>query len=171
MGSNSAKYDIKDGNFAQNRRTTIPSSSSMITKSTKETLPKCIHQDLLSNDKDNFTIIWVDTEIHHHSSNIDMQIKLKNLVRYLRIFDEIDAFKQYIKQIDPRNKEKLFVIISTPLALSMIPDLHRFYSIKSIYIYGKAEIDEKTKRKLFKSYPKVSRVFYFKKKKRFLTDI
>jgi hypothetical protein len=165
MGSTSGKYNMTDENSAQNRRTTIPSISLKITKSKneKKSLPKCIHQDILmdslSSNKDNFTIVWIDTEIHHQSSNIDIQIKLKNLIHYLRIFDELTAFEHYIKKINQINQEKLFVIISTPLALSMIPHLHHLSSIKYIYIYGKAEIDGKIKEKLLKTYPKVSRIF------------
>lgn len=152
---------MKDGNSGQNRRTTLPTIPSKMTKQEEENeaLPKCIHQNLLSANKDNFTIVWVDTDMHHQSSKIDIQIQLKNLVHDLRIFDELDAFEHYIKQIDQTNEEKVFVIISTSLALSMIPHLHRLSSIKSIYIYGKAEIEEKTKQKLFKIYPKVSRIF------------
>lgn len=165
MGSAGGKYNIKNGNFSQNENTTLRSISSKKIKSKKEKefLPKCIHQDFLADsNNDNLTIVWLDTEIHQQSLNIDIQIKLRNLINSLRIFDEINAFEYYIQQINRiNNQEKLFLIISTKLALTIIPIVYHRCLIKYIYIYGNGKIDKKTKEELLKKYSKVVFVFLY----------
>jgi hypothetical protein len=155
MGSTGGKYNCEYGNSSENRNTILPSNSNQ-SKNESASLPRFIHQhlltDSLSSNKDNLTIVWLDNDIHNQPSNIDIQIKLKNLSNYLRIFDEVNAFEQYIIQI---NEEKLFIIISPTLALTMIPRLHRHSQIKCIYIFGKVKINPKTHQELLKKYPKV----------------
>jgi len=166
MGSTSGKYSVEHVNSAQNRKKTFPSfpSNSNSLKKDKISLPTIIRQNLLidssSSNKDNLTLVWLDTEINNEALNIDIQIKLKNLINYLRIFDEINSFERYIEQIGQMNKEQLFVIISTALSLTMIPYLHRLSQIKYIYIYGKVKIDTKTNQQLITKYPKVKNIFF-----------
>lgn len=158
MGLTSGKYDIRDGN---GREETLPSLSMKLSGPKKEKgfIPQCIRQNSFVDSswttKDNSTIVWIDIDINHHPSNIDIQIKLKNLINSLRIFDQLNAFEQYIERIRQINEEKLFIIISPTLALTIIPHVHHHDSIQYIYIYGKAKIDEKIKDELFKRYPKV----------------
>ena len=158
MGLTSGKYNIKDRNSAQE---ILPSLSTKLSGSTKEkqSLPQCIGRNSLadssSTTKDDSTLVWIDVEINRQPSNIDMQIKLKNLINSLRIFDEVNAFEQYIERIRQINQEKLFIIISPTLALTLIPHLHHHTPIQYIYIYGTAKIDEKIKEEISKRYPKV----------------
>jgi hypothetical protein len=161
MGSTNGKYSVEYGNSVQNRNKTLPSSplNSNISKKEKRSLPTIIRRNLLIDsllpNKDNLTLVWLDTEINNQASNIDIQIKLKNLINYLRIFDEINSFERYIEQIGQMNKEQLFVIISTTLSLTIIPYLHNLSQIKYIYIYGKEKIDTKINQQLIIKYPKV----------------
>ena len=158
MGLTSGKYDIRDGN---GREEVLPSLSMKLSgsKKEKEFIPHCIRQNSFIDSswtmKNDSTIVWIDIDINHHPSNIDIQMKLKNLMNSLRIFDQLDAFEQYIERIRQINQEKLFIIISPTLALTIIPHVHHHQSIQYIYIYGKAKIDGKIKEELFKRYPKV----------------
>jgi len=165
MGSTNGKYSVEYGNSVQNRNKTLPSSpsNSNISKKEKRSLPTIIRRNLLIDsllpNKDNLTLVWLDTDINNQASNIDIQIKLKNLINYLRIFDEINSFERYIEQISQMNKEQLFVIISTALSLTIIPYLHNFSQIKYIYIYGKEKLDIKINQQLIIKYPKVKNIF------------
>ena len=168
MGSKSGKYTVENGSFNQSRTKILSSFSSNKHESIpnekmmKEdaSLRTIVHQNILSQNVNNLTLIWLDTEINNRSSNINIQIKLKNLINYFRIFDQIDEFEQYIKQIGKTNKEKLLVIISRTLALTIIPQLHERPQVKYIYIYGKTKIDTKASQQLLKKYPKVSKRIY-----------
>lgn len=158
MGLTSGKYDMRNGN---GREEILPSLSMKLSgsKKEKEFLPQCIRQNCFNDSswtsKDDSTIVWIDIEINRLPSNIDIQIKLKNLINSLRIFDQLDAFERYIERIRQINEEKLLIIISPTLALTIIPHVHHHDPIQYIYIYGKAKIDEKIKEELFKRYPKV----------------
>jgi hypothetical protein len=153
MGSKSGKYTIENGSSTRSRTKILSSFSS----NGHESIPTIVHQNTLSQNVNNLTLIWLDTEINNRSSNIDTQIKLKNLINSLRIFDEIDEFEKYIKQIGKTNKDKLLVIISTTLALTIIPHLHDRPQVKYIYIHGKTKLDTKVGQQLLEKYPKVSK--------------
>jgi hypothetical protein len=157
MGSRNGKYDFEREISFQNGNETIPSCSSELNgsilskKFRKEdtSLPTCIHRDFLKDslppNMDNLSLVWLDTDIYRRPSNIDTEIKLKNLMNYIRVFDRVDACEKYIKSIGRMNnngairKEKLFVIISTTLAPTIIPHLHELSQVKYIYIFGKSK--------------------------------
>jgi hypothetical protein len=149
MGSKSGKYTVENGNSVQSRNKILSSFSSNVNESipseklSKEdaSLPIIVHQNFLT-----------DTEIYDQPTNIDTQIKLKNLINYLRIFDQIDACEQYISKM---NNDKLLIIVSTTLALTFIPHSHDCPQIKSIYIYGKSKIDTNVSERLLTKYAKV----------------
>ena len=164
MGSKSAKYRVENGSSIQSRTKTFSPFSSKLNESipsenlAKEdaSLPKMIHQNLLKDTlSEGKTLVWIDTEINNQPSNIDTQIQLKNIINSLRIFDQIEAFEKYITHLDNIHNEKLFVIISTTIALTIIPHLHEHQQVKYIYIYGKTKIDTKISRQLLEKYPKV----------------
>lgn len=157
MGSASGKYDIKDDSPISNKSTTLPLtiSSSNRSKKEKASLPQFLHKNSSLSIKDDLTLIWLDTEIHNQSSNIDIQIKLKNLFNYFRIFDELNKFEEYIKKMTQMNEEKIFIIISTTLSLTMLPYLHKHSQIKCIYIFGKDKVATEIIDELSKKYPKV----------------
>ncbi|CAF2934322.1 unnamed protein product [Rotaria sp. Silwood2] len=157
MGSKNGKYDFEHGISSQNYDETLPSFSSELNgsiatkKSRKDitSIPTCIHQDILidtsTTNIDNLSLVWLDTDIHQRPSNVDVEVKLKNLINYVRVFDRVDACERYIKQIGRMNnnnhtrQEKLLVIISTTLAPTLIPHLHDLSQVKYIYIFGKSK--------------------------------
>ena len=110
MGSRNGKYDFEREISFQNGNETIPSCSSELNgsilskKFRKEdtSLPTCIHRDFLKDslppNMDNLSLVWLDTDIYRRPSNIDTEIKLKNLMNYIRVFDRVDACEKYIKQ-------------------------------------------------------------------------
>jgi len=161
MGSTGGKYSIEYGNDIHSKKNTnLPTIlySSNRSKKEKASLPIFIQRNQLNNSH-LLTIIWLDTQINNHLTNIDIQIKLKNLSTYFRIYDRIAPFEEYIKSIDLSDSEELFVIISSTLALTVIPQIASNPYIKHIYVYGQAKIEPDTKQQLLKTYPKVCRMF------------
>lgn len=170
MGSKNGKYDIEQANSLPNFHPTLPQNSTD-GKSTKKSRksevipPKCLHHDSLldpyTTHPENLSLVWLDANVYHRSSNVDTEIKLKNVIDYIRVFDRVDACERYIKQIGRLNnnpytrKEKLLVIISTALAPTLIPHLHDLPQVQWIYIFGKAKTIAKGHEEWLKKYPKV----------------
>ena len=162
MGLKSGKYKVERGNSIKNEKE-IFSFGSNESRKEKASLPKFIHQNLLTPNITDLALVWLDTEINNQPSNIDTQIKLKNLINYLRIFDKVNACEHYIKQIGQINKGKVLVIISTTLALKIIPHLHEFPQVKYIYIHGESKAKHKISPQFFKKYTKVDVILHRKK--------
>lgn len=175
MGSKNGKYDIEHGDSVRNHNESLPTygselNGSILNKKLRKdeaSLPKCIHRDIvmdsLPRNNDNASLVWLDTDLHRRTSNIDTEIKLKNLVHYIRVFDRVDSCEKYIKQIGKMNnsdyirKEKLLVVISTTLAPTIIPHLHDLLQVKYIYIYGKEKTISKAHQEWLRKYNKVCR--------------
>jgi len=177
MGLKNGKYNFEHGTSPQGLNETLPASpadlnESLASKRSRKTdacLPKCIHRDVLIDsyptNTDNLSLVWLDTDLHQRASNIDTEIKLKNVVHYIRVFDRVDACERYIKQIGRMNnnenmrKEKLLVVISTTLAPTIIPHLHDLSQVKYIYVFGKAKTISKAHQEWLRKFNKVKGIF------------
>jgi hypothetical protein len=176
MGLRNGKYDIEHGSTFGYGNETLPTSLSELNGSilgkkirkAESSLPRCIHRDILTDSVpiniDNLSLVWLDTDIHRRTSNIDTEIKLKNLIDYIRVFDRVDACERYIKQIGKMNnndymrKEKLLVIISTTLAPTIVPHLQELSQVKYIYVYGKSKTISKAHQEWLRKYNKVCKL-------------
>ena len=117
-----------------------------------------------TTDGERVSLVWLDAEVYRRASHVDMEVKLKNLVGYVRLFDRVDSCERYIKHIGKYNnnlhvpKEGLLVLISTTLASTLIPHLHDLSQVKFIYVYGKAKSLSKDHQRRLMKYPKVSEI-------------
>ena len=174
MGSKNGKYDCEKGSSPAGRNESLPSWTSAAdgpttNKQSKKELaavPTCVHRDeLVDRSVDRLSVIWLDTDVHQHVTNIDMEVKLKNVISYVRLFDRVDACEKYIKQIGAMNagahtcQEKLLLIISTALAPTIIPHLHDLPQVKFIYIFGKSKSLAKLHVLALTKYTKVRGIF------------
>lgn len=150
--------------------TTSPNLNGKKSRKSETSFPRCLHHDALldshsTRPENDVSLVWLDTNLHQRASNIDTEIKLKNLIDYIRVFDRVDACERYIKQIgrlnnsDYMRKEKLLVLISTALAPTIIPHLHDLSQVKSIYVFGKAKTISKAHQDWLRKFPKVKGVF------------
>lgn len=176
MGSKNGKYDFHhESSLASLRTTHLPSSStsdvntgSVRTKKPQPdsiAVPTCIHRDVLADapdgTADRLSLVWLDPDVYQRALNIDMEVKLKNLIDYVRLFERVDACERYIKQIGKLNgqiharQERLLVIISTSLAMTIIPHLHELEQVKYIYIFGKTKSITKGHQQWLRKYVKV----------------
>jgi hypothetical protein len=172
MGLKNGKYDFGHGISSPNIVETLPTFSSEFngsvkTRKTEASVPKCIHRNVLIDSSpsnlDNLSLVWLDAAIRQRASNIDTEVKLKNLIHYIRVFDRVDACERYIKQIGKMNnnnsirKEELLVIISTTLAPTIIPHLHDLSQVKYIYVYGRSKTISKAHQEWLRKYNKVTK--------------
>ena len=166
MGMKNGKYDFQQSNSLPINDSEI--SHSIYDKRTQQSeasLPKCLHHRALndSHRNENVTVVWLDTYIHERLSNIDTEVKLKNLFHYVRIFDRVDQCEKFIKQIGKMNnnhnnmkKDTLLVIISTNLAPTLTPHLHDLSQVKFIYVYGKSRTISRAHQTWLQKYNKVN---------------
>ncbi|CAF0820776.1 unnamed protein product [Adineta ricciae] len=176
MGLKNGKYDFSREHSSTNANESLPSypidtNESFISRISKfdiKSLPKCTHQDVLTDPNatslDNLSLVWLDLDVYRCPSNIDTEVKLKNLISYVRTFNQVEVCERYIKQIGRMNnvnvrKEYLLVIISTVLAPTLMPHLHDLPQVKCVYIYGKPKTISKAHQEWLKTYSKVRGVF------------
>jgi hypothetical protein len=79
-----------------------------------------------------YTLVWLDTSINS-LENINTQRKLQSFVNHVLIFVEVDQCEQYIHSVSP--SDRLILIVSDDLGQQLIPRIHQFQQIDSIYIY------------------------------------
>lgn len=171
MGMRNGKYDFQHTHSAPSLPIDGSEISSSIldrkARSNQVSLPKCLHRtdlnDSLAIQNENITLVWLDTNVHQRPSNIDTEVKLRNLIDYIRIFDRVDACEKYIKQIGKMNnqnphgkKENILVVISTILAPTIIPHLHELAQVKWIYIYGRSKTISRAHQDWLRQYTKVN---------------
>ncbi|CAF1562184.1 unnamed protein product, partial [Didymodactylos carnosus] len=93
-----------------------------------------------------FTLLY-DTSISAQDESQTIQIKLRNLINYLKPFESIEQCQRYIQQFD---NEKIVLIVSDGLGHVVIPQTHDLKQINSIYIYSENKQIHKTWMKQFK---------------------
>ncbi|CAF1258974.1 unnamed protein product [Didymodactylos carnosus] len=102
------------------------------------------------------SFVWLDTPVELRRDTVDMQVKLRNILDYLRIFDRTEPCEQYVRHINT-HMEKLFFIIHGSLCATFVPHIHDLPQIKYIYIY---ESDKSTPgQQWLAKYPKIRGVF------------
>ncbi|CAF4681217.1 unnamed protein product [Rotaria sp. Silwood1] len=173
MGSKSGKYIVDHDNSIQVADATLSAFSSNsnesiaseILKKEDASLPILVHRsfsnDIVSSKMENLTLVWLDTEINEQPEHIDTQIRLKNVINDVRIFDQVEVCEQYIERIGEMNtinkinEEKLLLVISTTVPLTIISHFHSLPQVKDIYIYGKTDINATVIQQFVKNYIKV----------------
>jgi hypothetical protein len=80
----------------------------------------------LNNNLNIYTLVWLDT-------SINTQRKLQSFANRVLIFVEVDQCEQYIHSVSP--SDRLILIVSDDLSQQLIPRIHQFQQIDSIYIY------------------------------------
>jgi hypothetical protein len=105
------------------------------------------------NKIDDMTLIWLDNSISQSDDNYYSMNKLCCLIQNIRTFSQIDRF---IKYLNDELNEKIILIVSGSLGCEIIPKIHNYYLIDSIYIF----CQNQTKHRLWaKSFNKIQGVF------------
>ncbi|CAF1117824.1 unnamed protein product [Adineta ricciae] len=134
MGSKTDKYILNDES-----------------QSSGSSSPRLINYDLSPSVDDDLTLVWLDRELHIHPKNIEIQIKMKNLINSFRTFTDVPAFIEFIES----NQANLFVIISPDLSLTLIRYVHDLPQLEHIYIYKSSRVYRKVLEQTVKNYSKV----------------
>jgi hypothetical protein len=98
-------------------------------------------------------LIWLDTSINC-KENRDVQERLRLSINYLKTFDKLDECEKYIRSVP--SEDRIILIVTVHFGQQLIPNIHSFQQVSSIYIYcGITEFDQEW----IKQYRKVILVF------------
>ncbi|CAF5040550.1 unnamed protein product [Rotaria sp. Silwood1] len=100
------------------------------------------HENLLFNNQTanpsnqrNFeenAIIWLDSTINSINDNIKIKTQLRQTINYLTTFSDSDECVDYLTSIET---ERIYFIVSDLLGEIIVPIIHDFNQVESIYVY------------------------------------
>jgi len=85
------------------------------------------------NNLESFALLWLDAQVDINEANRQAQKQLRNIINYLKTFDDENDCQQYILSVSPQ--DRVVLIVSGRLGQIIVPRLHQLRQIISIYIY------------------------------------
>ncbi|UJR07151.1 hypothetical protein I4U23_011439 [Adineta vaga] len=99
---------------------------------------ECWIQQMPSHQRSNLEghqLVWCDNnEVIQDTENIITLAKLRSIVDYTKLFDDVSSCRRYIEQTCSTTT---FLVCVGNMAFSLIPQVHELNNIKSIYIHRK----------------------------------
>ena len=111
-----------------------------------------IHDDNLES----FSIFWLDAQVDTTEENRKAQQKLRQIINHLRTFDDQSQCQQFILSMPP--EDRLILIISGRCGRELVPQIHQFRQLSSIYVYC---FDKKANEQWAKNFSKVSNISFY----------
>ncbi|CAF0765907.1 unnamed protein product [Rotaria sordida] len=105
-----------------------------------------LHDDHLET----FSLLWIRGDVNKNEKNSNNEQKLRAIINYVKIFERIDQCQQYIETMSKEDRSVL--IVNDQFSRELIPTIHNFCQISSIYIYCSNENKHK---QWSKTFPKI----------------
>jgi hypothetical protein len=100
------------------------------------------NHETTDDNLETFSLVWLDTQVNTLTENHQTQLELRQIINHLKTFDDKQQCYQYIKSISPQN-HRLVLIVSDKYGRQLIPQIHQFRQVSSIYIYCRnKKVDE-----------------------------
>ncbi len=103
------------------------------------------------NNLETYSILWLDPLVNDAKEYLDAQQRLRSSINYIRTFKTTDGCIKYIQSIP--KKDRIIFIVNNQFGQELIPRIHEFQQIFSIYIYT---TDSKRSGQWTKEYKKVN---------------
>jgi hypothetical protein len=84
------------------------------------------------NHLETFSLIWLDANSNIKDSR-NTQQNLRSIINQLKIFQDPQECQQYVEQTP--KEDQLVLIVSGQMGRLMIPSIHQYQQVSSIYIY------------------------------------
>ncbi|CAF1349105.1 unnamed protein product [Rotaria sp. Silwood1] len=91
-----------------------------------------LHTDIEDMDFEIFCIIWLDDNTTA-KDNRDTEQNLRSIINRLKKFQDIARCQKYIEERS--QNERLLMIVSGRLGSEIVPSIHKFRQVISIYVY------------------------------------
>jgi hypothetical protein len=85
------------------------------------------------NNLESFALLWLDAQVDINEENRKAQKQLRNIINYLKTFDDENDCQQYILSVSPQ--DRVVFIVSGRLGQIIVPQVHHLRQIISIYVY------------------------------------
>ncbi|CAF1424874.1 unnamed protein product [Didymodactylos carnosus] len=79
-----------------------------------------------------FIIVWLDANVNKTKDNEETYKALRRSINYLKTFDNMQESEAYVQSI---HCEKIILIVSGGFGMEIVPRIHDFEQINSIYVY------------------------------------
>ncbi|CAF0869022.1 unnamed protein product [Rotaria sp. Silwood1] len=116
------------------------------------------HETISSKQNNNnfgiYSIVWLDASINSQN-NIDTQKRIRSSIKYLEIYEKLDACKNYIYSVSSHHR--VILIVSDYFGQQLIPEIHNLPQIFSIYILCK---NEQCHHQWIQQYEKIKDVYH-----------
>ena len=104
---------------------------------------------------ENFQLVWLDaslTDVHDDESRATIE-RLREVVNSVDTFNDVDRCLDFLTKI---RDEKVFLVISGSLGQQVVPSIHHFHQVHSIYVYCASRNRHE---EWAKAWPKIKGVF------------
>lgn len=88
------------------------------------------HDDHHDQSLEMFCLIWLDSNPKEDRSTDQ---KLRSIINRQKKFDDVQLCQDYIEKTS--GKDRLILIVSGSLGRAILPRIHRFRQVISVYIY------------------------------------
>ena len=102
------------------------------------------------NNLTNIPLLWLDSLVNTSQENLDGQKLIRSSIDHLKTFENANKCEEYIRAIS--SDERIFLIVSGRLGREIIPRVHQYRQVASIYVYC---LDKSTNEQWAKQYKKV----------------
>ena len=87
----------------------------------------------IEQERDNlYSLIWLD-EIAIDEEMRTAEQELRSIINHLKRFRDVKQCREYIEQRSQRHR--LILVVSGQLGREIVPSLHKFQQLISIYVY------------------------------------
>jgi hypothetical protein len=105
------------------------------TKHSTTTTASNISPEEDKNDE-SFVLVWLDDNVNKTDDNHQTQKKLKEIVNYMKTFDSIEVFEDWLNlQAAIGKQQKFILIVSGRLGKVVVPKIHSLPQLIAIYVY------------------------------------
>lgn len=88
---------------------------------------------LEDNNLETIYLIWLDASVNKSQENLAAQQRIRSIINHLKTFETIETCEQYLHQIS--KDDRICFIVSGRLGQEIIPRIHHYRQIFSIYVY------------------------------------
>ncbi len=80
-----------------------------------------------------YSLIWLDSSVGESQDFIQAQRHLRTTINYIKLFKQSNECFEYIKSLS--KYDRIVLIVSGRLGQEIVPKIHQFRQISSIYVY------------------------------------
>jgi len=106
-----------------------------------------------ADNLETFSIFWLDAQVNTTEDNRNTQLKLREIINHLKTFDDQGECHQRILSLS--QEDRLVLIVSGRCGRQLVPQIHHFRQVSSIYIYC---MDKKANEQWAKDFIKIKGV-------------